>query len=369
VSVDAAGRGPGKASTPARRLADAAGSGEIPGAVFITGGPGLPASAVVAGDAQVHGGPRRPMRRDTLFDLASLTKVVATLPAVLRLAERGDLALDDPVSRFLPRFAGQGRDGVTVRHLLAHTSGLPAEIRFWSHYPDREQAEAALLAAPLEYPPGSRTVYSDVGFMLLGRIVTAVTGAPLDTAVAEFVTRPLGMTQTRFNPDLAQAAQAASTELRPDGTAITGVVHDENASFAGGVSGHAGLFAPADDLAIYLTMAWLSDGLLAAPTRREACRIQTGGTGGKRGLGWVLRGDQQDSLGRHWPVTSITHTGFTGTSLACDPASGHWAVLLTNEVHYGRNRGIIRRLREDIHDRCAPPAPDPHMDAASSAVC
>jgi CubicO group peptidase (beta-lactamase class C family) len=346
-----AGRGTGDRSTVAGRLAEAVSSGEIPGAVFVTGGPGQPTGTVVAGDAQVHGGPRRPMHRDTLFDLASLTKVVATLPAVLRLAERGDLALDDPVARFLPRFTGHGRDQVTVRHLLAHTSGLPAEIRFWCHYPDREQAEAALLTAPLEQPPGTSTVYSDIGFMLLGRIVTAVTGAPLDAAVTELVTGPLGMTRTRFNPDPAQAAQAASTELQPDGTALTGVVHDENARFFGGAGGQAGLFAPAGDLARYLTAAWLGDGLLAAATRREAGRLQTAGTNGRRGLGWVLRGDQQDSLGAHWPVTSLTHTGFTGTSLACDPASGHWAVLLTNEVHYGRNRGIIRSLREDIHDR------------------
>jgi serine-type D-Ala-D-Ala carboxypeptidase len=334
-----------------RRLAGAAGSGEIPGAVLATGPPD---QVVVAGDAQVRGGPRRPMHPDTLFDLASLTKVVATLPAVLRLAERGDLALDDPVPRFLPRFTGQGRDQVTVRHLLAHTSGLPAEIRFWAHCESPEQAEPALLSAPLEHSPGTRTVYSDVGFMLLGRVVTAVTGTPLATAVAELVTGPLGMTRTGFNPDPAQAADAASTELQPDGTAITGVVHDENARFFGGVSGHAGLFAPAGDLARYLTAAWLGGKLLTPATRREAGRLQTGGTGGRRGLGWVLRGDQHDSLGSRWPVTSISHTGFTGTSLACDPASGHWAVLLTNEVHYGRNRGTIRPLREAIHDLCAP---------------
>lgn len=353
------------AAAVGQRLATAVSSGEIPGAVFVASGPG---QVVVAGDAQVHGGPRRPMRRDTLFDLASLTKVVATLPVVLRLAERRDLALDDRVGRFLPTFTGQGRDEVTVRHLLAHTSGLPAEIRFWSLCTGPEQAGAALLTAPLESAPGTRTVYSDVGFMLLGRIVTAVTGVPLDVAVAELVTGPLGMTRTCFNPDPAQAWQAASTELRPDGTAITGVVHDENARFSGGVSGHAGLFAPADDLARYLTAVWLSDGLLAAATRAEACQLQSAGTGGRRGLGWVLRGDQHDSLGSRWPVTSITHTGFTGTSLACDPASGHWAVLLTNEVHYGRDRSIIRRIREDIHDRCAPPIPDPPGGARHRGV-
>jgi CubicO group peptidase (beta-lactamase class C family) len=338
----------------AERLADAVSSGETPGAVFAAGSPGLAAQFAVAGNAQVNGGPCRPMHQDTLFDLASLTKVVATLPTVLRLAERGDLALDDRVTRFLPQFSGEGRDEVTVRHLLAHTSGLPAEIRFWHRYPTAEQAEPAVLTVPLTHPPGTTVVYSDIGFMLLGRIVTAVTSAPLDAAVAELVTRPLGMTRTGFNPGPDQAAQAASTELQPDGTALTGVVHDENARFFGGVSGHAGLFAPAEDLARYLTEAWLGDTLLAPATREEACRLQTEGTDGRRGLGWVLPGDQHYSLGTHWPGTSITHTGFTGTSLACDPATGYWAVLLTNDVHYGRNRGLIRPLRESVHDHCAP---------------
>jgi CubicO group peptidase (beta-lactamase class C family) len=332
--------------------------GKTPGAVFLSGGAGQPAQAVVAGQAQVYGGPARPMHRDTLFDLASLTKVVATLPVILRLAERGELAIDHPVARFLPGFSGGRRDEITVRQLLAHTSGLPAVVEFWQLYTDSEQAALAMLEVPLEHPPGAAAVYSDIGFMLLGRVAAAITGAPLDAAVAELVTGPLAMGRTCFRPGPAQgAAQAAATEPQPDGTALTGVVHDENARFFGGVSGHAGLFAPADDLARYLEQAWLGDALLAPATRRAAGRLQTDGAGGRRGLGWVLRGDQADSLGTRWPQSSATHTGFTGTSLAFDPVSGAWAVLLTNDVHFGRNRGVIRGLREAVHDRCAPPAP------------
>lgn len=344
----------GKHGSAREVIAAAVRSGVIPGAVFAAGAPGLPAEVVVTGQARARGGPPRPMRRDTLFDLASLTKVVATLPAVLRLAGLGALMLDEPVTRFLPGFRGEGRDAVTVRQLLAHTAGLPASIPFWERSQDPEEASRALLCVPLDHPPGTRVVYSDVGFMLLGAVVSAISGSPLDAAVAELVTGPLGLARTGFRPGPARAARAAATELQPDGTALTGIVHDENARFFGGVAGHAGLFAPIDDLIRYLAGAWLGGEFLSPASRREACRLQTGVLGGRRGLGWVLRGDPADSLGTRWPPGSVSHTGFTGTSLACDPASGAWAVLLTNEVHFGRGRGVIRPLRESVHDCCAP---------------
>jgi CubicO group peptidase (beta-lactamase class C family) len=358
------GTGPGRATRPeggtgreavADVLGEAVRSGKIPGAVFACGALGRPAQVVVAGHAQARGGPRRAMTRDTLFDLASVTKVTATLPAVLRLAEFGALTLEDRVTRFLAAFRGEGRDEVTVRQLLAHTSGLPAEITFWSRYDDPDEAGRALLSAPLEHPPGTRVVYSDVGFMLLGRIVSAITGTALDVSVAELVTGPLAMTRTCFRPGAGPPPAVAATELQPDGTALAGIVHDENARFFGGVAGHAGLFAPVDDLVRCLDAGWLGGQFLSLPWRQEACRPQTAGLGGVRGLGWVLRGDPADPLGRRWPPGSVSHTGFTGTSLACDPVSGGWAVLLSNEVHFGRDRGVIRALRESVHDRCAPP--------------
>ena len=175
----------------------------------------------MAGQAQVRGGPARPMHRDTLFDLASLTKVVATLPAVLRLAGLGALALDDRVTRFLPGFAGAGRDAVTVRQLLAHTAGLPATVPFWEGGHDPDEAGRALLGVPLGHPPETRVVYSDVGFMLLAAVVSAITGSPFEASVAELVTGPLGMTGTGFRPGPAQAAagrrhRAAAGRHRPD---------------------------------------------------------------------------------------------------------------------------------------------------------
>jgi CubicO group peptidase (beta-lactamase class C family) len=336
-------------------LGEAVRSGTIPGAVFASGAPGRPTEVVVAGAAQARGGPHRAMARDTLFDLASLTKVVATLPAVLRLAELSALTLEDRVTRFLAAFRGERRDEITVRQLLTHAAGLPAEIAFWRHYDDPDEAGQALLGAPLEHPPGTRVVYSDVGFMLLGRIVSAITGTTLDVSVAELVTGPLKMTRTCFRPRVGPPPAVAATELQPDGTALAGIVHDENARFFGGVAGHAGLFAPVDDLVRYLDAGWLGGPFLSLPWRREACRPQTAGLGGVRGLGWVLRGDPADPLGRCWPPGSVSHTGFTGTSLACDPVSGGWAVLLSNEVHFGRGRGVMRGLREAVHDRCAPP--------------
>jgi CubicO group peptidase (beta-lactamase class C family) len=350
------GREDGSArETVAEVLGEAVRSGQVPGAVLACGTAGRRPEVVVAGEAQVRGGPRRAMARDTLFDLASLTKVVATLPAVLRLAELGALTLEDRVTRFLAAFGGEGRDAITVRQLLAHTSGLPAEIKFWSRYRDPDEASQALLRVPPEHPPGARVVYSDVGFMVLGRIVSAVTGTALDASVGELVTGPLAMTRTCFRPGVGPPPAVAATELQPDGTPLAGIVHDENARFFGGVAGHAGLFAPVDDLVRYLEAAWLSGQFLSASSRREACQPQTGGRSGVRGLGWVLRGDPADPLGRFWPPGSVSHTGFTGTSLACDPVSGGWAVLLTNEVHFGRGRGVIRALRESVHDRCAPP--------------
>jgi CubicO group peptidase (beta-lactamase class C family) len=299
------------------------------------------------------------MRRETLFDLASLTKVVATMPSVLLLAERGALDLDDPVCAYVPPFTGAGREQVTIRQLLCHTSGLPGEVRFWQGSSDPDAGRRTLRSAPLEVGPGTRVDYSDVGFMLLGQVVEAVSGMTFDAAVAELVTGPLRMTSTCFNPGPQDRRRAAATELGPGGKALLGVVHDENARFFGGVMGHAGLFSTVDDLVLYVR-AWLAGSSGAPLLSRwspEACRDQTAGLDGCRGLGWVLRGDAADFLGDNWPPTSVSHTGFTGTSVAFDPASGYWAVLLTNDVHFGRGRGTIKALRQRVHAACRPLTP------------
>jgi CubicO group peptidase (beta-lactamase class C family) len=329
--------------------------GRVPGAVAAVGRGRVTLATWVAGQADTTPGTARPMTSGTLFDLASLTKVVATTTAVLALAGGGRLALDDPAARYLPGFAAL-RDGpVTIRHLLAHTSGLPDSRKFYQWCSSREELLRDLFATPLEAPPGTRVTYSDLGFLALGEIIAAVAGEPLDAAFGTLVTGPLGLSGSGYallaNPDGAAAADRfAATERREDGTLWNGVVHDENARLMGGVAGHAGLFSVVADLAAFCGW-WVSAADIPVPAtlRREAESGQTAGLGGSRGLGWVRGGDRFDILGGHWPASAVSHTGFTGTSLALDSPSGTWTVLLTNSVHFGRDATAVKALRRDFH--------------------
>ena len=329
-------------------LGAAVGAGGIPGVVAAVGQGQATLGQWVAGQADRTSG--RPMRADTVFDLASLTKVVATTTVTLALAGRDELKLGDPVADYLPD-ARACRDGrVTIAHLLTHTSGLPAGRTFHRWCGSRAELLGDLYQTPLDEPPGSRVAYSDPGFMLLGEVVAAVAGEPLDAAVRRLVTGPLGMTGTGFRPN-GPAERFAATECRGDGTAWTGTVHDENARLMGGVAGHAGLFAPAADLARF-TAWWVStdDAVVPAALRQAAASCQTGSPGGRRGYGWACPGDAFDILGGGWPPTAVSHTGFTGTSLALDPPSGAWVVLLTNAVHAGRDAAPVTALRRAVHE-------------------
>jgi CubicO group peptidase (beta-lactamase class C family) len=340
-------------------LVDAAvASGLIPGAVLAAGvGSQEPVLLHVAGDAQQDRDGRRPMSPDTIFDLASLTKVVGTLPCVLRLIAAGEIGLDDPVRRYLHAFDGAGKDRVTLRQLLSHSAGLPDQRRYYQFLHDADQIRAAALAEPLVSEPGSTFCYSDVGFITLGELCASVAGAGLEQVVRELVCEPLGLADTGYRPSPALAARVASTE-HVGGRAKTGIVHDENAEAMGGVAGHAGLFGTAADLARYAA-AWVRPESeagtalqLPAWLTAEALRCQTGGLagGGRRGLGWGLRHDRFDNMGDGWPTTGAGHTGFTGTSLSIDPASGLWTVLLTNAVHFGRGPGhSVVGLRKQVH--------------------
>ena len=329
-------------------LDEAVGDGGIPGAVAAAGQGPVTLGRWAAGQADAIAG--RPMRPDTVFDLASLTKVVATTTVTLALASRDELGLGDPVAAYLPD-AAVGRDGrVAVSHLLTHTSGLPGSRRFYRWCGSRADLLRDLHLITPERPPGSGVAYSDPGFMLLGEVVAAVAGEPLDAAVRRLVTGPLGLAATRFRPN-GPAERFAATERRADGTAWTGVVHDENARLLGGVAGHAGLFAPADDLARFAAW-WVSDddAVVPAALRQAAATCQTEGLGGRRGYGWACPGDAFDIVGAWWPATAVSHTGFTGTSLALDPASGLWVVLLTNAVHAGRDATAVQALRRAVHE-------------------
>ena len=358
---------------------DAVTSGVIPGAVLVAGiGSDEPVIRHVAGFAEDDAHALRAMTYDTIFDLASLTKVVATLPCVLRLVAAGRLSLDHPVRDYLRGFDGAGKDAVTVRQLLTHTSGLPGHRKYYEYLHDPAELRAAALAEPLVTAPGTSVCYSDIGFIALGELCAAVTGDGLDRLVAEEVCTPLGMTDTGYLPDAGLAGRTASTEPVA-GVGKTGVVHDENAEALAGVAGHAGLFGTAADLSRYAA-AWVgwrgrgqqSAGAGSAPAtslglpgwlRADALRCQTEGmpsapragdgarpAAGRRGLGWGLRGDRWDNMGDGWPLSGAGHSGFTGTSLSIDPASGLWAVLLTNAVHYGRGPGhSVVGLRKQVH--------------------
>jgi CubicO group peptidase (beta-lactamase class C family) len=341
---------PGGATPTAAELIDhAVEAGLVPGAVLAAGvHTAEPLLLHVAGDAQRDATARRPMTADTVFDLASLTKVVATLPAVLYLAGRGEIDLDRPVNHYLPAFAGPGKSAVTVRQLLLHISGLPAERKYYLRLQDAAEILAAALAEPLVAEPGTVFCYSDVGFITLGELAVAVAGCGLEELVQDLVCTPLGLTSTRYRPPAEWARRIAATEI-VGGTAKVGVVHDENAEALGGVAGHAGLFATAADLARYAA-AWAGDDSPMEGLRAEALRCQTEGLGGRRGLGWGLRGDTYDNMGDGWPATGAGHTGFTGTCLSVDPRSGLWAVLLTNAVHFGRGPGhSVVGLRKQVH--------------------
>jgi CubicO group peptidase (beta-lactamase class C family) len=322
-------------------LADA----PVPGLVAAVGRGPRTLATWVAGQADTTADAARPMRADTVFDLASLTKVVATTTVTLALAGDGRVGLDDPVTRYLPVSWP-----VTVRQLLSHTSGLPASVKFYEWCADADQLRRELFAMPLEAPPGTRVAYSDLGFMLLGELVTAVTGERLDALFRRLAAVPLGLADTGYLPPGAPPGGFAATERRADGTPWTGIVHDENARLMGGVAGHAGLFATAAGLATFAGW-WVSsdDGPVPAMLRRAAETCQTQGLNGRRGLGWTRIGDRYDILGPAWPDSAVSHTGFTGTSLALDPASGLWVVLLTNGVHFGRDATAVKTLRRDVH--------------------
>ena len=341
----AADRFPGLEAA-ARVLDEAVSAGAVPGAVAAVGAGREELAQWVGGDAERWAGTTRAMASQTVFDLASLTKVTATLPSVLVLVEDGRCRLDDAVRDVLPDLPLDTR--VTLRHLLTHTSGLPAHRPFHEHVQSLGGLVAAAGSERLERPPGTSVCYSDLGFILLGALVAALAGEPLPDFARRRVFEPLGMSAT-FEPPVAWHPRIAATEV-VDGAPILGVVHDENAAAGGPGCGHAGLFGTLDDLVRYV-QEWVDpvDSVLGTSLREEAVRCATEGLAGARALGWTCRGDAYDVLSEGWGRLAVSHTGFTGTSLAFDPASGRWAVLLTNAVHFGRDRNTIVSLRRRFH--------------------
>lgn len=321
--------------------------GVIPGAACAVGCGNQMFWRTTKGMAVVQGAEPRSLSPDDWFDLASLTKVVATLPSLLSLAAAGRVSFADPVSRFLPEW-GPRWDAVTLHQLLTHSGGLVPHRDYFVTKSGLAEYLEAIGAEPWDSDPGTVVSYSDLGYITLGAIVERVSDRPLDQFVQETVLAPLGI-DAGYRPSGVVQARCAATELE-EGHALIGVVHDENARALDGVAGHAGLFAPLDAIVRY-AMSWTADEVSFLPrsVRESATRLYTGHLNGRRGWGWSLRGDGYDVGGDFWPVTGAGHTGFTGTSIQIDPVSGLWAVLLTNRVHFGR--GInINGLRRALHN-------------------
>jgi len=329
-------------------LEAAVGSRAIPGVAVAVGGNVLDEPLLITHGVDNLDGHGLPISPKTMFDLASLTKVMVTLPAVLELAVQGALRLDDPVSLYLPEF-DSGRRDITVRHLLAHTSGLRSSERYYLKGDSADQVQAAVLREIPQIAPGCKTIYSDIGYMLLGFLIERVTTTSLETVAQELVLKPMGLTSATFKPRRTTDVQFAATEIL-EGEAVIGIVHDRNARALNGVAGHAGLFGTVNDVARYaMTWANQSESWPRADLHAETLRRQTPAPGPARGLGWVLNDGAPTFMTPTWPKWAAGHTGFTGTSIAFDPKSGLWAVVLTNALHAGRDKKAISRLRNDVH--------------------
>jgi CubicO group peptidase (beta-lactamase class C family) len=298
---------------------------------------------------------------DTLFDVASLTKVVVTTTLAMILHERGLLDLESPVSRYVPEFQGEGKDAVLVKDLLAHSGGLLWWTDLFRKFEGKngEEAKRGYLAAicemPLDYPPRSKMVYSDLGVLLLGEILERVTAKDLEDLAKEEILDPVGMKDAMYRPAPSLRTRIAPTEIDPwRGRLIHGEVHDENAFGLGGVAPHAGLFATARSLGAFAQMmlnggAYGGRRLLKPETialfTRRADRVP----GSSRALGWDTP-SEPSSAGRLFSASSYGHTGFTGTSLWIDPERELFAILLTNRVHPTRENPKITELRPAFHD-------------------
>jgi CubicO group peptidase (beta-lactamase class C family) len=296
---------------------------------------------------------------NTIYDLASLTKVVGTTTAVMLLYDENKIQLDEPVKTYLPEFSGGNKDLVTVRMLLEHRSGLPAGRDLWRLHGTPEDARRAVLSTPLAFKPGRYEEYSDLGADVLGFIVERVSGQPLDAFVDQRVFKPLGMTESMFRPSPLLRDQIAPTEINPPrGYPLRGEVHDENAFALGGVAGHAGIFSTAADLSVFAQMMLNGGEYNGTRLIREstvALFTKNTESKGTRALGWDTCG-HQGSCGKYLDNNAYGHTGFTGTSLWIDPDRQMFVILLTNRVHAARAKRpstVIGDVRADLSDAAA----------------
>lgn len=286
------------------------------------------------------------MTEDTIFDAASLTKVVATTPAVMLLVERGAVKLDATVQTYIPEFTGEGRESVTVRELLTHTSGLPPDVETRSDWKGWDEGIKKACAQKLQSKPGTAFKYSDINFVLLGEIVHRVSKTPLEVFVQREVYGPLHMNDSGFLPPKEKLSRIAPTEV-VNGKPWRGVVHDPTARHMGGVAGDAGLFITAPDLAKYARMLLNmgeTDGvrIFKPETVKLMTSVQTPPeVSAKRGLGWDINTSFSGPRGDVFPVGSYGHTGWTGGSLWIDPYSKTFVILLSNRNHPTEEGNVI----------------------------
>jgi uncharacterized protein YbbC (DUF1343 family)/CubicO group peptidase (beta-lactamase class C family) len=322
--------------------------GNIPGAVLVVGHDGAVIYRKAYGERALE--PRHaPMTLDTVFDLASLTKVIATTTSVMQLVEQGKVRLNDPVAKYLPEFAQNGKEDITVRQLLTHYSGLAPDLDLTTPWEGKNTAYQLAFVEPPETTPGSGFVYSDINFIVLGALVERVSGETLDAYTAQHIFAPLKMTRTRFVPPAIWKTKIAPTQYDENEKMLWGVVHDPTARRMGGVAGHAGLFSTGDDLAKF-AQALLNggDGILSAVTVEKMTSPETPPASPVlRGFGWDIDSPFSSNRGDLLPVGSFGHTGFTGTSLWIDPTTQTYIILLTNAVH-PRGKGTAIALRSKV---------------------
>src|SRR6267142_1605395 len=287
-----------------------------------------------------------PMTEDTIFDAASLTKVVACTPAMLLLIERGQVKLDEPVRTYIPEFKGDGKEAVTVRHLMTHTSGLPPDIETKTDWHGQKAAIEKACAEKLQAKPGTVFRYSDINFFVLGEIVQRVSAKPLEEFVASEIYRPLKMVDSGYLPHESLMSRIAPTEV-VDGKPWRGIVHDPTARHMGGVAGHAGLFLTASDLARYARML-LNYGTLDGVQifKPETVKLMTSvqspeGVTARRGLGLDIDSPYNGPRGKIFPLGSYGHTGWTGTSIWIDPFSQSFLIFLSNRNHPDESGNVI----------------------------
>jgi CubicO group peptidase (beta-lactamase class C family) len=288
---------------------------------------------------------------ETIFDLASLTKVICTTSLVMRLVTRDELTLNTRVAEVLDVWRGADREAITIRHLLDHSSGLPGQARLWEHARGRAGFERAIRELPLERAPGTQSVYSDPGFMLLGFAIETAAGQPLDAAFEALATG--WQAELMFRPPPALINRIAPTELDVRlQRAIRGEVHDENAAALGGVAGHAGLFGAVVDVGTFARLVlrtFHTATPLGTPDQMRVFARQSEVPASSRALGWdTMR--PTSSCGSRFSPTAIGHTGFTGTSLWIDWERDVYVVLLTNRVHPTRTNDALVALRPQLHD-------------------